>query len=69
MIGEHGAKGKRGASEALEIWIAIGVGLGIALGAIYGNIGLGVALGAGLGVVIGGVEQSRASRRNTGSKS
>ncbi len=69
MTGENDTSGKKTANEALGVWIAIGAGLGVALGAIYGNIGLGVALGVAVGVVIGAVEQSRASRRDRGSKS
>ncbi len=57
-----------GATPAMGVWIAIGVGLGVAMGDIYGNIGLGVAFGAALGTIIASIEQSRASKRDTGSK-
>ena len=69
MTGENDTPGKKAANEALGVWIAIAAGLGVALGAVYGNIGLGVALGAALGIIIGSIEQSRASKRDKGSKS
>ena len=50
-------------TDALGLWIALGVGVGIAFGVILGEIALGIAFGAGFGIVIGSAVASRGDGR------